>query len=85
MHGGHHWLVLRRAGDGQNVGVCLLDALGICAVAHAAGDNHAAIGVHGFADGIQRFLFGAVDKAAGVHYHHISGLVGGHHIVAFEF
>ncbi len=85
MHGGHHRLVLRGTGDGQNIGMRLLDALGIRAVAHTASDNHAPVGGHGFADGIQRLLLGAVDKATGVYHHHIGSLVGGHYVVAFEF
>jgi hypothetical protein len=53
MYGRHHGFVLRGTGDRQNIRMRLFDAFGVCAVTHAASDNHASIGGHGFADGIQ--------------------------------
>ena len=43
--------------------------------AEAAGDDHAARFTQRFADGVQGFLDGAVDEAAGVHHHHIRGVI----------
>ncbi|MCP1573352.1 hypothetical protein J2S30_001731 [Herbaspirillum rubrisubalbicans] len=44
-------------------------ALGILLGAQAAGDDHLAVFVQGFADGIQRLLHGGVDEAAGIDDH----------------
>src|SRR3569623_1276264 len=64
VHGVEHALILLRAGDRQDVGIFLLELLRLCA--HAAGDDDLAVLRHGLADGAERFLLGAVEKAAGI-------------------
>ena len=51
--------------------------------AEAAGDDHFAVFGQGLADGFQRLLHRAVDKAAGVDHHQLRIIIAGHHIVPF--
>ena len=73
MHGGQHAFVLLRAGDGEHGRVTLRDAFGLGA--HAAGDDHLAIGGQSLADRGQRLFLGAVEKAAGIHHHEVGAFV----------
>jgi hypothetical protein len=54
-----------RAGDGENFRIFLGDFFG--RRAHAAGDDDAAVFIHGIADGLQRFGLGGIEEAAGIH------------------
>ena len=60
----HHALEGLRAGDRRDVRERVTDRVGLGA--HAAGDDDAAVLVHRLADRGERFLFCAVEKAAGV-------------------
>ncbi len=73
MHGGQHALVLLRTGDREHGGITLRDAFGLSA--HAAGDDHLAIGRERLADRGKRLLLGAVEEAAGIHHHEVGALV----------
>ena len=84
MHRGHHFFVGLRAGNGQNAGVQFFDGFGVFALAHAAGNDHFTVLGHGFFNGIQRFLFGGIDKATGIHHHHIGVVVAVHHLITVE-
>ena len=48
---------------------------------HAARNNHFAVFAQCFANGIERLLFGGVDKATGVYNHHVSVFVGRYNVV----
>ncbi len=79
VHGIDHILILMRAGDRENRGETGADDVGF--IAHAAGDDDAAIFGNRFTDGFEAFLFGAVEKAAGVDENDIGpGIIGGHGI-----
>ena len=65
MDGRHDLFVGVRPRDLQDAGMPVEDALRLRA--EAAGDDDAAVLLEGFADGIQRFVDGGIDEAAGVH------------------
>ncbi|MEY2720674.1 MAG: hypothetical protein RL597_119, partial [Pseudomonadota bacterium] len=50
--------------------------------AEAAGDDHAAVLLQRLADGVQRFVDGRIDEAAGVDHHEVRGAVVGRDHVA---
>ena len=83
MDGRNHFFVGMRAGDAKHAGMHAGDLLGV--FAHAAGDNDAAVFTHGLADGVERFLLGAVDETAGVDDDHIGAFIAGDDVVAFQF
>jgi hypothetical protein len=55
-----------RAGDGQDTRMRLAHEFATVLRAEAAGDDHLAVLVQRFADGVERFGDGGVDEAAGV-------------------
>ena len=69
MHGLHDLFVLVWAGDGQHTGVGLEDAIPLNA--EAARHDHAAVFGQRFSDGRKAFLFGRVEKTAGIDHHDI--------------
>ena len=80
MHRLHHLLVLMRAGDGEHARMAFADAAFLDA--EAAGDDDAAVLGHGLADGVEAFLLGAVEEAAGVHDDDVGAAVVGRHAIA---
>ena len=82
VHGGHHALVILRAGDGGNFGIGVEDRAGLGA--HAAGDDHLAVLLQRLADGGERFGLGAVEKAAGVDDDRVRALVVSADLIAFR-
>ena len=60
-------------GNGQHLRVGLLNKLGI--FSEATGDNHPAVFVNGFANRLQGFGFGFVDKSTGVDHHQVGVVV----------
>ena len=75
MDGVEHLFVLLRTGDGEHAGMGAGDVGGIGA--EAAGDDDAAVVAQRFADGLEAFGLGAVEKAAGVDDHGIgAGVIG---------
>ncbi|SQC91291.1 Uncharacterised protein [Cedecea neteri] len=74
-------LVAVRAGDFQHLRVHFTDLIFFCT--QATGDNHLTVFVQRFADGFQRFLYGAVDKAAGVDDNHVGVVIAWHHVITF--
>ncbi len=76
-----HRLILLRASDGKHARVARPDAVGLDA--HAAGDDHLAVGGQGLAYCRKRFLLGAVEEAAGVDHHRVGAFIGGGQLVAF--
>ena len=73
VHGADHIFIGVRAGDLQHLGMALEDALG--PRAQAAGDDDLAVVLQRLADGVERFVDGRVDEAAGVHHHDIGRVV----------
>ena len=69
VHRRHHALIGLRAGDRGDVREGVADLLGLGA--HAAGDDDLAVLRHRRADRLERFLLGAVEKAAGVDDHRV--------------
>ncbi len=82
MHGIEHALILLWSCDRQHAGIGRLDLLRFGA--HAAGDDHLAVLGHGFADRAQRFLLGAVEKAAGVDDDDVGAIVLAGQLIAFR-
>ena len=80
MHRTHHFSGRVRARHGQHFRMGLLHhaVLGT----KAAGDDHLAVLGEGFTNRVKRFLYGAVDKAAGIDHHQIRSLVGGRDAIA---
>ena len=72
--------VLVRAGDREHGGEAGADDLGL--LAHAAGDDDAAVLGDRLADRLQAFLLGAVEEAAGVDQHDVGAAIVGRHLVA---
>ncbi len=68
-------------GDLEHLGVDLADL--VLFGAKAASDDHLAVFGQGFADGFQRLLHRAVDKAAGVDDDQLGIVIAGHHVVPF--
>jgi hypothetical protein len=60
MHRRHHSFVLLRTGYGQNVRVLIANAVALHT--QTPGDDHATVLSKRFADGFQRFRYGAVEK-----------------------
>jgi hypothetical protein len=74
MHRIHHLLRGMRTGHGQHARVHLAHQVAALVAglgAQAAGDDHAAVLGQRFTDGVQAFLHGIVDEAAGVDDHQI--------------
>jgi hypothetical protein len=82
VHGVEHAFILLRPGDREHVRIGFLDLLGFRA--HATGDNDLAVFGHGFADGAQRLLLGAVEKAAGIDDHQIRAVVLARQFIPFR-
>ena len=80
VHRADHLLILMRAGDGEYAGMSGTDARLLDA--ETAGDDHAAVLGHRFADGLEAFSLGEVEKAAGVDDHDIGAVVVGRDLVA---
>ncbi len=72
--------ILMRAGDREDVGETRPNDLRL--VAHAAGDDDAAILRHRLADRLQAFLLRAVEEAAGVDEHYIGARIVGRQAIA---
>ena len=47
-----------------------------------AGDDHLAVLGQRFADGLQRFIHGGIDEAAGIDHHEVGLAIGGHDLIA---
>ena len=71
VHRGDHFFVALRAGDLEHLRMPIENFLRLRT--QAAGDDHLAVLGQRFADGIQRFVHGGIDEAAGVDYHEIGG------------
>ena len=80
VHRADHGLVLLRAGDGENAGMGLADALGLDA--EAARDDHPPVLLQRLADRGQGLGLGAVQKTAGVDDHRIGVAVVARQAVA---
>ena len=61
-------------------GIFLRDAFRLRA--HAAGDDHLAVGGERLADGGKRLLLGAVEEAAGIHHHEVGAFVLARELIA---
>ena len=70
-----HILILRRPGDREHFGEARADQLRL--LAHAAGDDHAAILGNRLADRVEALFLGAVEKAAGVDQHDVRARIIG--------
>ena len=81
MHVGQHLLVGVGTGDLQHLGMHGADLIFLGA--QAAGDDHLAIFGQGFTNGFERFLYGAVDEAAGVDDHQLGIVVAIDHLIPF--
>ena len=68
-----HLLVLLRAGDGQNLWMRAGDVIGIRA--QTPGNDDPTIFSQSFADGLQAFGLGGIQKPAGVYYDGIRPLI----------
>ena len=77
---GDDLLILLRAGDREHLREALADHVGF--LAHAAGDDDAAVLGDGFADRLEALVLGAVEEAAGVDQHHVRAGIIGRHVVA---
>ena len=76
----HHLLVLLRASDSQHAWMrCAYDGL---VHTHTACDDHATIFGNRLANGLKRFGFCAIDKAAGVDYDDVRVVVVRNNLVA---
>jgi hypothetical protein len=64
VHRAHHFFIRVWAGHFEHLGMALEDALG--ARAQAAGHDDLAVVFQRLADGVERFVDGGVDEAAGV-------------------
>ena len=73
VHHLHHFIGGMRAGDRQHLGMRIFHHIAFCT--ETAGDNHLAVFLQRFADGVERFFHRAVDKTAGVHHHQIGVLI----------
>ncbi len=80
MDGADDFFILMRTCHRQHIGKAGTDRLGL--LAHAAGDDDAAILRDGFADGIQAFFLGGIEKAAGVDQHDVGARIIGRHGIA---
>ena len=69
----HYGIILMGAGDRENAGESVADALVLHA--EAAGDDDPAILRHRLANRLKALRLGAVKKAAGVHHHDIRAIV----------
>ena len=77
VHRLDHLFVLMRAGDREHLREAGADHLGL--LAHAAGDDDAAVLGNRLADRLQAFLLGGIEEAAGVDQHDVgAGVIGGH-------
>ncbi len=67
---------------GEHIRVSLADQLGT--LAKATGDDHLAVLMQGFTNGVERFLHGRIDETAGIDHHGIRSAVAGHDLVALD-
>jgi hypothetical protein len=79
---GNDFLVRMRPGDLQHARMPFQDALRLRA--QAAGDDDAPVLLQRFTDRIERFIDCGVDESAGVHHHHVGGVVGRRNEVTFR-
>ena len=77
---GDDFLILLRAGDREHVGEAVADDVGF--LAHAAGDDDAAVLGDRFADRFEALFLGGIEEAAGVDQHHVGAGIVGRHVVA---
>ncbi len=56
-------------GNPNDFRVQLLNTFGVVTFSHAARDKDAPVFSDGLADSVEAFRLGAVDEAAGIHYH----------------
>ena len=72
----HHLFILMRSRDREHARMLRLDTIGLHT--QTARYDHLAILRHRFANGLQTFLLGAIEEAAGVNQHQIGiGVVAG--------
>jgi hypothetical protein len=83
VHRRHHLLVALRPCGLQHLRVLRADEIGF-GRAQAAGDDDLAVLRHRLADGVQRFMDGGIDEAAGVHHHEVGVLVGRRDLVTLD-
>ena len=77
---GDDFLVLLRTGDCEHLREARADHVGF--LAHAAGDDDAAVLGDRLADRLEALGLGAVEEAAGVDQHHVGPGIIGRHVVA---
>ena len=80
MDRGNDFLILLRPGDGEHVREALADDVRL--IAHAAGDDHAAVLGDGLADRFQALFLGGIEEAAGVDQHDVRARIIGGHLVS---
>ena len=80
MHRRDHFLILLRPGDREHVREALADDLRL--IAHAAGDDHAAVLGNRLADRFQALFLGGIEEAAGVDQHDVRARIIGGHLVS---
>ena len=85
VYGTDHLFIGGRPGHAEHFRVQLADGIGIGPFAHTAGHDHPTVLAQGLANGIQRLLFGAVDKTAGIDHHELCIFVGRYNVVAIQF
>ena len=82
MHGIEHALILLRSRDRQHARIGFFDRFRFRA--HAARDDHLAVLGHGFTDGAERFLLGAIEEAAGIDDDKVGTVVLACELIAFR-
>ena len=86
MHRVHHFAQCVRAGNGQHLGVHLQDDVVASRVffrAQTAGHDDLAVLMQRLADGVERFLYRSIDKAAGIDDHQIGAVIRFGGVVTF--
>ncbi len=84
MNCGHDLFVGLWACYCENTGVLFFDQLSIGAFTHTASHNHTTVFVHGFIDGVERFLFGSIDKTTSVYDNDICVVVLVYYVIAVK-
>ncbi|EHB41061.1 hypothetical protein SEENIN0B_00909 [Salmonella enterica subsp. enterica serovar Infantis str. SARB27] len=74
-------LIAMRPGDFQYFRMHFADLIFFCA--QAAGDDYLTVFVQRFANGFQRLLYRAVNKATGINDNHIRIVIAWHNVIAF--
>ena len=69
MYRADHRGILLRTGNGKYLRVCGVYCIGV--LAHATGYDNPAIFVESFADSIQGFSTGAINKSAGIDHDYV--------------